>query len=65
MQLLTLFVYRRRDDGFHHLKIGDDSLVGQWRFCSFHRNNQLPSNFVFYVANRVKDSQTLAELSGI
>src|SRR6266404_1015536 len=50
MQLLTLFVYCRRDDGFHHLKIGDDGLVGQWRFCSLHRNNQLPSNFVFYVS---------------
>src|SRR5712664_903987 len=50
MQLLPLFVYCRRDDGFHHLKIGDDSLVRQWRFCSLHRNNQLPSNFVFYVS---------------
>src|SRR5260370_2487316 len=50
MQLLTLFVNCRRDDGFHHLKVGDDSLVGQWRICSLHRNNQLPSNFVFYVS---------------
>ncbi len=50
MQLLTLVVNCRRDDGFHHLKVGDDSLVGQWRFCSLHRDYQFPSNFVFYVS---------------
>src|SRR6267143_4951429 len=50
MQLLTLFVNCRRDDSFHHLEVGDDSLVGQWRFCSLHRSNQLPSNLIFYVS---------------
>src|SRR6266478_4652774 len=50
MQLLTLFVNCRRDNGFQHLKVGDDGLVGQWRFCSLHRSNQLPSNLIFYVS---------------
>ena len=40
MKLLTFFVNRRCDDGLHHLKIGDDCLVGQWRFCSLHCCNQ-------------------------
>src|SRR5262249_29249463 len=39
MELLTFLVDGRRDDGLHHLKIGDDCLVGKWRLCSLHCTN--------------------------